>query len=92
MRKILGSQRAAVEKTDELFPIAELGSQLGLGSQQRVKEAVVASDLPKKNTRKPLRRKRFQMVEIRRLELLTPYMRRKNTIVRIRRKSREKPC
>ena len=64
MRKIPGSQRAVVEKTDELFPIAELGSQFGLGSQQRVKDAVVASDPPKKNTRKPLRRKRFQLVEM----------------------------
>ncbi len=76
-QSVRGSQRAAVEKTDELFPISELGSQLGIGSQQGVKEASIASDAPKQKRRKTLRQRRFQMVEMRRLELLTPYMRSK---------------
>ncbi len=44
------------------------------------------------NKKRPLLRAFFQLVEMRRLELLTPYMRTKNTIVQVKRKSREKPC
>jgi len=70
-QSVPGAQKAAVQKTNQLFPLSELGCQLG------VKVAFHATDVKKKNARKPLRRKHFHLVEMRRLELLTPYMRSK---------------
>ncbi len=76
-QSVRGSQRAAVEKTNELFPIDELGSQLELGSQQGVKPPSVAAG-PRKQKRQILNGiKRFQMVEMGGLEPPTPYMRSK---------------
>ncbi len=75
-QSVRGSQRAAVEKTDELFPIAELGRQL-VGSQQGVKAASVVSEHPKRKTRNRNNDAGFQMVEMGGLEPPTPYMRSK---------------
>ncbi len=76
-QSVRGSQRAAVAKTNELFPIADLGSQLELGSQQGVKISFDAANARKQKRSIPNRIKRFNLVEMRRLELLTPYMRSK---------------
>ena len=76
-QSVRGSQRAAVEKTNELFPISELGSQLELGSQKGVKSTSDVTDLRKEKRPILNRIRRLVMVEMRRLELLTPYMRSK---------------
>ena len=70
-QSVPGAQKAAVQKTNQLFPLSELGCQLG------VKAASVADDVQNKNARSFNRIRRFQLVEMRRLELLTPYMRSK---------------
>jgi integrase len=76
-QSVRGSQRAAVEKTNELFPISEIGSQLELGSQKGVKSTSEAIDLRKEKRPIHNRIRRFQMVEMGGLEPPTPYMRSK---------------
>jgi integrase len=76
-QSVRGSQRAAVEKTNELFPVSEIGSQLELGSQKGVKSTSEAIDLRKEKRPILNRIKRFQLVEMSGFEPLTPYMRSK---------------
>ncbi len=70
-QSVPGAQKAAVQKTNQLFPLAELGSQLG------VKPASSTTGTPKRKTRNRNNDAGFELVEMRRLELLTPYMRSK---------------
>jgi len=64
-----GSQRAAADKLDVLFASD--------GGQVVVKEATIAPPLANRKTRAATNDADFQLVEMRRLELLTPYMRSK---------------
>jgi integrase len=70
---IPSGQIAAVDKLNDLFPAPELDGQM------MVKEAQRASDLPKRNARKPLGRKRFRLVETWGVEPQTSYMRSKRS-------------
>jgi integrase len=70
-----GAHRAAAQKASALFSLSEFADQLSQGCHEGVREASVARDMPKQKRRKSLRLRRFKMVEMRRLELLTPYMR-----------------
>jgi integrase len=70
---IPGAKQKAADKASMLFPVSEFDGQM------MVREASIASDIPKKNARKPIRRKRFYLVETWGVEPQTSYMRSKRS-------------